>query len=251
MPGRVSTNSVLFESPQMPHHTDVAQVFESFGGRQREYNWLLTGDDRFFDGGRPTWLSGAEFEENVEETRPVYSWAVLSAFEPHEHADLDADRLPYADGNRSLWLPYPQPQHPQATLEIVCFDNSLTLLLSRERELTRRFRGHFTDAVDLNEYIEANAGPDLRDWEAAARALPPVSVVTVPVIGAGDTTGSVELAPGIQATLHVKQMRAAGFGPSHWFAMSEYLKPGDRVVVRVIAIDAEAGIAAIEFLRRA
>src|SRR5688572_2271747 len=165
MPARVSSNSALFESPQMPHHTDVACVFEAFGGMQREYNWLLTGDERFFDGRRPTWLSGAKLADSVEENRPVYSFAVLSAFEPDERVDLDADEFPYADGNRSLWLPYPEPQHPQATLEIVCFDNSLTLLLSREPEFTRRFRDHFTDAVDLNEYIDANVLPDLRAWQ--------------------------------------------------------------------------------------
>lgn len=49
--------------------------------------------------------------------------------------------------------------------------------------------------------------------------------------------------------LRVKQMRAAEFGPAHWFALCEHLKAGQRVVVRVTSIDAEARHADVEFIR--
>lgn len=243
-----SSNAILPASAQMPHHTEIAKVFEAFGGLQRQYNWLLTGDERFYAKGRPTWIGGDEFTRVVEETKPVYDWGVLSGFEPDIEIDLAADPMPYADGNRELWLPYPKPQHSQATVEIVCFDSSLTLLLSREPELTARFRSFFTDALDLDLYIDDHVGPILRTWEAAARAMPAGTVLTVPVMHAGQTTAAVEIAEGIQATVSVKQMRAAGFGPAHWFALNEYLKPGQRMKVRVVRMDAQEQVVVVEFL---
>jgi hypothetical protein len=59
---------------------------------------------------------------------------------------------PYADGNGALWKPKVSIQHPLAAVEIVCWDSSATLLLSRDDDLTERFRRFFPESVDLNEY---------------------------------------------------------------------------------------------------
>jgi hypothetical protein len=67
MPLIESSNAILLTSAQMPHHTDVGRVFEALGGEQQRYNWLLTGDERFFVRGRPTWINGNELTRVVEE----------------------------------------------------------------------------------------------------------------------------------------------------------------------------------------
>lgn len=33
---------ILEQSTRMPFHTDMRRVFEALGGRQTEYNWLIT-----------------------------------------------------------------------------------------------------------------------------------------------------------------------------------------------------------------
>src|SRR5688572_14213816 len=175
----------------MPSHTDLSLVFAAFGGLQREFNWLLTGNECFFTGDSPMWVSGAELTRVVEEERPAYDWAVLSGFKPEVLIDPSDGPLPYADGNRALWMPYPRPQHPQALIEIVCFDASLTLLLSREPEFTKRFRAHFADALDLNDYIDEHVRPFLRAWEATARSFSVGTVATVPVTRVSQTTATV------------------------------------------------------------
>ncbi len=174
---------------------------------------------------------------------------MLSGFDTHEVVDLTGDQFPYADGNPAFWRPYPHPQHPQATVEIVCFDSSLTMLLSLEPELTRRFRAAFTDALDLDRYIDEHVRPVLEAWAEAQLRFPPGTLVTVPVISVGQTTASVELAQHVHATLKVKQMRSMGFGPTHWFALSDYLQAGQRVTVRIIALEAETRSAEVEFVR--
>ena len=43
-------------------------------------------------------------------------------------------------------------QHPAAVAELVCWDSTSTLLISRVDELTARFRDHFDEWRDLEEY---------------------------------------------------------------------------------------------------
>ena len=49
-------------------------------------------------------------------------------------------------------------QHPLAEVEIVCFDNTSTLLLSRDDDLSRRFRSFFPEAEDLDDYNRGRGG---------------------------------------------------------------------------------------------
>lgn len=60
--------------------------------------------------------------------------------------------VPYADGNPDFWNGCPKIQHPRALVEIVCWDATCTLLLSKDDDLTYRFRTFFTDARDLDDY---------------------------------------------------------------------------------------------------
>jgi hypothetical protein len=249
MAERGSINTILEASPQMPYHTDLGRVFEAFGGLQRKFNWLLTGDECFFVNGRPMWLSGSELTERVDAGWSTFEWGVISGFDKGVVVDLVERPLPYADGNTSLWKPYPKPQHPRAAVEIVCFDSSLTLLLSRDRELAERFRAFFSDARDLDAYIDEHMRPIMDAWTATARTWRAGDVVTVPVVRVGQTTAAVEFPTGIGATIRVKQMREVGFGPAHWFALNEVLKEGQRVEVRVVTLDAEEQRTEVEFVR--
>ena len=130
---------------------------------QREYNWLLTnlevvplrGDSLpgALGGPDPLWLSGEELSQLVESHDLQFAWGVLSGFAPGFTANVhDLQVYPFADTNVDLWVGDPPIQHPEALVEIVCFDSSATLLLSRDREPVLRFRAYFPEAVDLGEY---------------------------------------------------------------------------------------------------
>jgi hypothetical protein len=157
-------NTILRESAKMPFHTDIQAVFRAFGGRQKEFNWLLTDIEAY---GVPAlsllretsqsflWLAGTELTLLLEEAEHSvqFIWGVLSGFRPEvdaEHQPLDI--YPFANGNSALWQPDVQIQHPLAEVEIVCWDSGYTMLLSRDQDLTQRFRSYFPEAVDLDEY---------------------------------------------------------------------------------------------------
>ena len=147
----------------MAYPTDLRLVFEAFGGRQREFDWLLTDVElNHYPPGltyRPEarsdsrWLSGSELSEVVEQYDIQFIWGVLSGFRPGIAIDVTTlGAHPHADGNKALWEPDVSIQHPSAEVEIVCWDATATLLLSRDDDLTQRFRRFFPEAVDLNEH---------------------------------------------------------------------------------------------------
>jgi hypothetical protein len=152
----------------MPYHTDLRRVFAALGGRQREFNWLLTDLElNVYPPSLPyttaqtpaRWVSGETLSTIVAEHDVQVIWGVLSGFRPGAQPDLVlVDRYPFADGNEALWQPRVQIQHPLAEVEIVCWDSTATILLSLDDDLTRRFRAYFPEAVDLDEYNSRSAG---------------------------------------------------------------------------------------------
>lgn len=157
-------NTLLESSSRIPFHTNLRLVFDAFGGREREFNWLLTdvelnayppGLDYIGIDDRATarWRSGSELSDIVAASEVQFIWGVLSGFRPEVTIDPAVlDVHPFADGNGSLWTPGARIQHPLADVEIVCWDASATVLLSRDDDLTRRFRSFFPEAVDLDEH---------------------------------------------------------------------------------------------------
>lgn len=154
-------NTILERSHQMGYHTDIRLVFEAIQGRQKNFNWLLTNIECNHDPDPrirypyPTylWLTGDEITQLVYSNEIQFIWGVFSGFERHfDLEDVLPHELPYADGNPHFWISNPQVQHPLATLEIVAWDSTLTLLLSKDDSISKSFRSFFPEARDLNEY---------------------------------------------------------------------------------------------------
>lgn len=159
--------TLLEGSARMPFHTDLRVVFKAFGGRQVEFNWLLTDLDCNFyppefqldlQPAHPIWLSGEKLTRLVDQYAIQFHWAVLSGFAPPISVDLNHLEVePYADGNETLWVAGAKIQHPLAKVELVCWDGSATLLRSHDEDLTVRFRTFFPEAVDLDAYNQQHA----------------------------------------------------------------------------------------------
>ena len=157
----------ILEGPcRMPFYTDVQSVFRAFGGRETEFDWLITDldCDSFPPELQPmnsNWiLSGRTLNDVVMRQIPPiqFNWGVLSGF--RGGAKIDLARLevqPYADGNPGFWSGRPRIQYPGASVEIVFWDSHRTLLLTGDEDLTRRFRSYFPEARDLEEWNLARA----------------------------------------------------------------------------------------------
>ncbi|MEE1057533.1 MAG: DUF2691 family protein [Acutalibacteraceae bacterium] len=143
------------------YYTHLNKVFRAIKSRQNNYNWLIT-DCECYPKNSATaemlkrdycWLSGEELTALVEEEDFQWIWAVLSGFEK----DIPFDKvikynLPYADGYRDFWENPLTLQHPLASVEIVPWDSTLTLLLSKDKEIVEDFRKAFPYSENLEGY---------------------------------------------------------------------------------------------------
>lgn len=151
----------------MPIHTNMRLVFDTMKGKQNNYNWLIaniefmTGDFKNDDSKISldlfnniiVWVSGEELSKVIYAYDIQFLWGVFTAFEQLE--DINIDNLevePYADGNRDFWSLDPSIQHPKGVVEIVCWDSTSTLFLSKDLELANAFKENFTDALLLEKY---------------------------------------------------------------------------------------------------
>lgn len=158
---------------RMPFYTDLRAVFKALGGRQNDFNWLIT-DLEFLnlDGVElppemtlkyrktayefpdTVWLSGKRLSEIIESYNFQFVWAVFSGVDPR--IEIDPSKLevrPIADGNSAVWQAEIGIQHPRASIEIVCWDSTLTLFRSEDEDLIRRFCEFFPEAQDLDAFI--------------------------------------------------------------------------------------------------
>lgn len=146
------------------YYTYLKKLFSTMGNFQRNYRWLITDcvcypvDPRLekrLRGGRYCWMSGEELTAVVEREDFQWIWAVLSGFPPETSLEeVLRYPLPYADGYRGFWKNPLTLQHSLARVELVPWDSSLTLLLSRERELADAFQQAFPLSEDLHDYNE-------------------------------------------------------------------------------------------------
>jgi hypothetical protein len=139
----------------------MKRVFNAINNVQNEYNWLITDLDTNADHSNLDeytsgyiWLSGNKISEIAEETECFqWIWAVLSGFSKDVTKEqvLQYD-LPYADGYAGFWKNPVTLQHPLATIEIVPWDSSLVLVISKDDKIVNDFLESMPYAEDLELY---------------------------------------------------------------------------------------------------
>lgn len=150
---------LVFEK-EFSQYTDMHKLLLPLQKAIKNYNWLLTDcecnhypapevqPDRDF-----IWLEGAELLAILSKHDIQFIWAVFSAFSPKVSLQsVLAKPLPLADGGTSFWESPPRMQHPLAEVEIVAWDSSLTLFMSRDDVLANKLLQQYPSAVDLVYY---------------------------------------------------------------------------------------------------
>ncbi|MEW4235203.1 hypothetical protein Q0N71_18320 [Bacillus thuringiensis] len=144
-------------------YTVLASVFDSFQGREKDFNWLITDmeivahqEEKLIRDypkmSHPiVWIAGEDLSNLVKKYNPQFIWGVLSAFDKSINIDINNLLVePYANGNEGLWVPSPNIQHPQAKLEIVCWDSYVTLFFSKDEDIDDKFQDYFKSAKKLD-----------------------------------------------------------------------------------------------------
>jgi hypothetical protein len=64
---------------------------------------------------------------------------------------LNVNDLPYAEGNAMIWK-NGNLQHPDAEIEIVCFDSGYTIVKFTRQDLSDKFKAYFDEAIELEKF---------------------------------------------------------------------------------------------------
>lgn len=123
-----------------------------------QYNWLITDcecnyypDSRI--GNEYDWVTGNELLEIVSKHDIKFIWGVLSAFSKEIELDeILSHEFPYADGYTGFWENPISIQHPLAVIEIVPWDSSLMLIISKYTNVIDEFKSAFPLCEDLEKY---------------------------------------------------------------------------------------------------
>jgi hypothetical protein len=161
-------NSILDE------FLELKEILHSFNGLEQKYNWLLTDlewsypenfldyfeDYRVFEDRNVRlkyfWITGDKLMQLANNKEVYFIWGVFSAFEKYESIELvEINVEPYADGNPNFWVENPIIQHPKAVVELVFWDSSSILLLSKDDTLSKNFRNTFQGWKDINSYNQS------------------------------------------------------------------------------------------------
>ena len=162
--------SILVEKDKKPQ-TNLFDIFNSIENKQEEYNWLITDiqcgifynqkygpifkirDNEMEYGKKYVWISGEKLTKIHREQNLIWIWGVFSGFNKNIlKEDVLKYDLPYADDYGEFWKNPLSIQHPLAEIEIVAWDSTLTLLISKDDEIVDIFMKNKPYAKDLEKY---------------------------------------------------------------------------------------------------
>ncbi len=144
-------------------YTYLRKIFESVPCLRTDYNWFISDYEahplsngrvvRLAQTGGCAWISGEELYGMVRHDDFQWIWGVLSGFEKSilKEEVLKYER-PYSDGYSGFWEKELSIQHPLAAVELVAWDGSLTLIISKDESVVEKFRSAFELSEDLEQY---------------------------------------------------------------------------------------------------
>jgi len=120
----------------------------------RQYYWLISNleynyctDPRLQTD--PVIIDGNTLYEIVQKEKIQFIWAVLSGF--RKEITSIPKELPFACGNRNLWVGSPKPQAQGAEVELVCWDSTCTLFIGVNKNVALKLETIYPDIRDLDK----------------------------------------------------------------------------------------------------
>lgn len=140
--------------------TSLIEVFNCIEDFDK-YNWLITNIecyplDKEISGildGEYCWIEGKELLRLLQKEDFQWIWGVFSAFPK----DVTLKKVlgynyPYADGYKGFWQNPIKVQHPLAISEIVAWDGSMILIISKNNQIVNTLMKNNVYAKDLEEH---------------------------------------------------------------------------------------------------
>lgn len=143
------------------YFTYLKSLFGAIDDIQKDYNWLISGHECYPQdvnyaeklSAKWCWMTGKELTEMIENEDFQWIWGVFSAFSKDvTKEEVLKYKLPNADGNDRIWQNPVSMQHPLSLMEIIAWDSSMTIFISRCDDIIDRIVKSNLLMKDLEEY---------------------------------------------------------------------------------------------------
>jgi len=153
----------IFIGDGEPGYTLMKKMFDSMENYQLDFNWLVANYDCFpateeFDklfNGDPVFLSGERITEIVNTEDFQWVWGTFLSFPKNlSEKEIMSHKLPWNDEYNEYYKIPLSMQHPLAETEVIAFDSTFTIVLTKNKELYDRIRKAYPLSVDLQDRIQ-------------------------------------------------------------------------------------------------
>jgi len=153
-------NWIIRRSDKLSAHTHLEELLIPILEDLEGFSWLLT--DLDFNSSEINerlpinfdhdyfLLSENEFNNLLNANLQIW-WGVILGFPKSIAVTIDVDNLPLAEGTELIWK-NGHMRHPDALIEIVCFDSGYTIIKFKDRYLSDKFKSYFTEAIALEKF---------------------------------------------------------------------------------------------------
>lgn len=131
------------------YYTDMLKVIKAIGGKNLDYNWLITEietstGDYFED--EYIILTNEELLDKLESKKIQWIWGTFSAIpKKYKQEEILKYNLP---GVENIDKKEIKPQHPLAEIEIIAYDSTFVQIIAKE-EIAKRFKKIYHGAKEL------------------------------------------------------------------------------------------------------
>lgn len=131
------------------YYTDMLKVIKAIGGKNLDYNWLITeietstGD--YFEDDYII-LTNEKLLDKLESKKIQWIWGTFSAIpKKYKQEEILKYNLP---GVENIDKKEIKPQHPLAEIEIIAYDSTFVQIIAKE-EIAKRFKKIYPGAKEL------------------------------------------------------------------------------------------------------
>ncbi|MFC0513332.1 hypothetical protein ACFFGT_03940 [Mucilaginibacter angelicae] len=156
-------NCILRKSNKFDYHTNLREIVKPIFDDLADLNWLVADlEYRNFEGSYPPInmdddyfiLNPAEFEILANADMQIV-WGALLGIPKHSPIQVDVDNPPRAQ-TLLVWK-NGNIQHPDAIIEIICYDSGYTIVKFTDEVLSDKFKAYFQEAVELEKFKNKSA----------------------------------------------------------------------------------------------
>ncbi len=151
---------LLLEELSSRYFINLQDIFGVIGKVQKDYNWLISNYECNIYPSKKipfdkeiVFIEGEELEQIVTSHEIQFIWGVFSGFKKEISLESILEYpIPFADGNKAIWNSDICTQNPLADIEIIAWDSTLAVVVSKEDKFIETIKKNYPTARDLLEY---------------------------------------------------------------------------------------------------